>query len=135
MIASFLNTHNLNLKKTTFLLIFITFISCYEQEKVCKDFKTGTYSFELEVKGKKEKSVFTRTDSTQIETFRGKTDTATVRWVNDCEFVLRKINPKKMDDKKGIHIKILTTTQNSYTFEYSFVGDGKKQKGTAIKIK
>ena len=32
-------------------------------------------------------------------------------------------------------MKILSTEQNSYTFEYSIVGDSRKSRGTAIKIK
>jgi hypothetical protein len=31
-------------------------------------------------------------------------------------------------------MKILTTNSKSYTFEYSFVGDAKKQRGTATKL-
>ncbi|MPT36848.1 MAG: DNA topoisomerase IV, partial [Flavobacterium sp.] len=49
-------------------------------------------------------------------------------------FVLQKIHPKNMQDKKAISMKILTTNAKGYTFEYSFVGDTKKQKGTVTKI-
>lgn len=109
-------------------------ISCYQQEKNCTDFKTGKFQFELEIKGKKEISVFERNDSLQIETFREKTDSSSVRWLNDCEFVLKKLHPKGMKEKKAIHMKILTTTEKSYTFEYSFVGESIKQKGIVTKI-
>ena len=37
-------------------------------------------------------------------------------------------------DRKAIHFKILTTKDNTYTFEYALVGDSKKQKGTVTKI-
>lgn len=80
-----------------------------------------------------ETSTFKRIDSLQIETYRGKTDTSTVRWINDCEFVLQKLHPKNREERKGIHMKILTTTENSYIFEYSFVGENVKQKGLATK--
>jgi hypothetical protein len=71
----------------------------------------------------------------QIETFNGTTDTATVRWVNDCEFILRKLHPKTMEEQKAISMIIISTKDNSYTFDYSYVGDSKKQRGTVTKIK
>jgi hypothetical protein len=66
-----------------------------------------------------------------IETYKGKTDTASIRWVNDCEYVLKKLHPKTMAEQKAITIKILTTTKNSYTFEFGAVGNDAKQKGNA----
>jgi hypothetical protein len=39
-----------------------------------------------------------------------------------------------MSEKKAIDIKILSTTKNSYTFEFGVVGNNKKQKGTATRI-
>ena len=42
---------------------------------------------------------------------------------------------KSMADHKDIHLKILTTTDSSYTYEYSYVGETKKQKGIAYKSK
>lgn len=112
----------------------LLFISCYRQERNCTNFKTGKFQFETEIEGKKEISVFERNDTLQIETFRGKTDSSSVRWINDCEFVLQKLHPKGMKEKKGIHMKILTTDEKSYTFEYSFVGDSNKQKGIVTKV-
>lgn len=117
-----------------FFVIGFLFTSCYNQERNCKDYKTGKFEFQQEINGKVEKSVFERTETLQIETFRGKTDTSTVRWVNDCEFVLQKLHPKNRVEKKAIHMKILTTDQNGYTFEYSFVGEPSKQKGTVKQI-
>jgi hypothetical protein len=35
-----------------------------------------------------------RNDSIEIETFEGKTDTASIRWVNDCEYILQNYIPK-----------------------------------------
>jgi hypothetical protein len=116
------------------LLTTLLLTSCYNQERNCKDFKKGKFSFDLEIDGKLETSIFERNDSIQIETFRGKTDSSSVRWVNDCEFILQNIKPKNREEKKGIHIKILTTTADSYTFEYSFVGDLNKQKGIAKRV-
>lgn len=113
--------------------IFAT--SCYQQERKCTDFKTGKFEFVQVIDSVERKSVFERSDDIQIETFEGKTDTASVRWINDCEFVLQKLNPKNMVERKAIHMKILTTSTDSYTFEYSYVGDLNKQKGIVTKIK
>ena len=108
--------------------------SCYNIERNCSDFKTGKFEFEYEVDGVKKISNFVRNDTLEIDTFEGKVDSSSVRWINDCEFVLEKINPKNMAEKQAIHMKILSTTENSYTFEFSKLGDTQKQKGTVTKI-
>ena len=77
------------------------------------------------------KSTFKRNDSIQIETYNNQIDSSKLRWINDCEVVFKTINPKNMAEQKDIHLKILTTTDSSYTFEYSYIGDVKKQKGVA----
>lgn len=116
------------------VMIALFATGCYEVERNCADFKTGNFKFEQEIDGKKHTTLFERTGNIQIETYDGKTDTASVRWVNDCEFILQKIRPKNMEEKKAVHMKILTTDKNSYIFEYSFVGDTHKQKGTVTKL-
>jgi hypothetical protein len=121
------------MKKNIILLSFL-YISCYNQERNCKDFKVGKFEFTQTINGVKQTTVFERTDKLQIETFEGKTDTATVRWINDCEFVLQKLHPKNRAEKKAIVMKIVTTKGKSYIFEYSFVGESKKEKGTVTKI-
>jgi len=123
-----------NMKKISFLLLALTVMSCSDRERNCQDFKTGTFEFTQDIDGKKHTSTFTRTETLQIETFNGKTDTASVRWVNDCEFVLQKLHPKTMNERKAISMTILATDENSYTFDYSFVGDAKKQRGTVTKL-
>lgn len=122
------------MKKLTLLLLTLTLVSCYQVEHNCKDFKTGKFEFTQEINGKKTTSTFERTETLQIETFNGKTDTASVRWVNDCEFVLQKLHPTNMKEKKAISMKIISTKDKSYIFEYSFVGDNNKQRGTVTKI-
>lgn len=123
------------MKKYLALPLLALFASCYNQENNCKDYKTGTFEFKQEVNGVDHISVFERNDSLQIETFNNKTDTASVRWVSDCEFILQKIHPKTMQEKKAITMKIIMTTEDGYTFEYSFLGDGKKQRGVATRLK
>jgi hypothetical protein len=122
------------MKKIIFLLPLLSLLSCYDVERNCKDFKTGKFKFEYEIDGVKKTTVFDRNDSIEIETFEGKTDTATIRWVNDCEYVLQKKHPKNKAEEKAISMKILTTSKNSYTFEFGMVGADSKQKGTVVKI-
>ena len=119
---------------TTLLLLFLL-SGCYQTDRNCDDYKTGTFKSTITIDNQDFESVFTRNDSLQIETFEGKTDSASVRWINDCEMVFKTINPKNMAEQKDVHLKILTTTDSSYTFEYSYVGKANKQKGIAIKIK
>ena len=109
-------------------------MSCYDAERNCQDFKTGKFKFEYEVDGIKKTTVFERKDSIEIETFEGKTDTSSIRWVSDCEYILQKIHPKNMAEEKAITMKILTTTKNSYIFEFGIVGSDQKQRGTVEKI-
>jgi len=108
--------------------------SCYQQHRDCADYKTGSFRFEYEIDGQKKVTEFKRTENLEIETFEGKTDTSSVRWINDCEYILQKINPKNMQEKKAVHMKILSTTENSYTFEFSIVGETNKQTGTVTKL-
>lgn len=109
-------------------------MSCYNVEHNCKDFKTGKFKFEYTVDGIKKTTLFERKDSIEIETYEGKTDTSSIRWVSDCEYVLKKIHPKNRAEEKAISMKILSTTKNSYTFEFGIVGGAQKQKGTVEKI-
>lgn len=124
-----------NMKKAgLLLLILLCFTSCFNAERNCENFRTGTFEFETYISGELQKSRFIRTDSIEIEIYQGKTDTSSVRWINDCEYILKNINPKGMAEEKPIHIKILTTSKNEYTFEYGQVGDSKKARGQVRKI-
>lgn len=123
-----------NMKSIFILFSALLLVSCYNQERNCKDFKTGKFTSETEIEGKKYISTFERNDSIQIETYEGKIDTFKVRWTNDCEYIMQNTHPKNREEKKAVQMKILTTNANSYTFEYSFVGDSKKQRGTVTKL-
>lgn len=122
------------MKKLTLLLFVLTIFACSNKERKCQDFRIGKFEFTQEIEGKKHTSTFIRTDKLQIETYNGKTDTASVRWVNDCEFILQKLHPKNMAEEKAISMKILFTDKNSYTFEYSYVGKNDKKRGVVTKI-
>ena len=122
------------MKKIIFFVSLLILTSCYDVERNCKDFKTGKFQFDFVVNGVKKTTVFERTETLQIETYEGKTDTATVRWVNDCEFVLQKLHPKNIQEKKAISMRRVSTTKNSYTFEFGIIGSDEKQKGIANKL-
>ena len=118
---------------TGLLLSFLIF-SCYEPERNCQDFKTGTFEYEALIGKEVLSTTFTRNDTLEIDYFNGKSDSSSIRWINDCEYIVKKINPNNMAEEKAIHMKILTTEGNEYNFEYNIVGDTNKQKGTANKI-
>lgn len=102
-------------------------------QRNCKDFRTGKFSFSTVVEGDTLTTIFLRDENMEVEYFQGQQDTSTIRWINDCEYVLKKLNPKNRAQEKSVHIKILTTTDSSYTFEFSAVGETKKLRGTAFK--
>lgn len=116
------------------LVLLLSFLSCYESTRNCNDYKTGKFYSEVIINDELFKSNFIRTEKLQIETYNSKLDSSKLRWINDCEVIFKTINPKNMAEQKDIHLKILTTTDSSYTFEYSYVGETKKQKGIAYKI-
>jgi hypothetical protein len=122
------------MKYFSFLFLFVSFTSCYTIERNCTNFQTGTFYSEISIDGNLYKSEFVRTENLQIETYNNKIDSSQVRWINDCEVVFKTINPKSMAEQKDIHLKILVTTDSTYTFEYSYVGEKTKQKGIATKI-
>tara|TARA_B110000902_G_scaffold251917_1_gene312741 strand:+ start:778 stop:1149 length:372 start_codon:yes stop_codon:yes gene_type:complete len=116
------------------LLVLSLFVSCYTIERNCTDFKTGTYKSEITIDGVLYTSKFSRDSEIQIETFKGAIDSSSVRWINDCEMVFKTINPKNRAEKKDIHLKILTTSKDSYSFEYGYIGDTNKRQGEATRI-
>jgi len=115
-----------------YLALLFLLTACFNQPKRdCKHVKSGHFAFTFEIDKKTETSTFKRSDSLQIETFRNKTDTSKVRWINDCEFILEKTNPKSIKDRLKIHIKILETTDKGYHFAYGYVGETLINKGFA----
>lgn len=116
------------------LAVFFLAASCYEMERDCESFRTGTFEFETFIDGDLLKTTFVRSDSIEIDYFQGKSDTSSVRWINECEYIVRKVNPKSIEERKAIHMKILHTEKDKYTFEYNLVGQSKKQRGSARKV-
>ena len=122
------------MKYIALLLITSLFVSCYQIERNCNDFKTGTYKSKITIDGIIYKSTFSRDSLLQVESFEGTVDSTYVRWINNCEVVFKTINPKNRAEKKDIHLKILTTSEDSYSFEYGYVGDTYKRQGEATRI-
>lgn len=125
---------------TTKLTLYAAFFllaasSCYQPERNCTDFKNGKFSFTATIDDTEHTTIFVRNDSLEIDHFDGKVDTSSVRWINDCEYIVKKLHPKNMAEEKSIHMKILSTTPDSYTFEYRVVGSNNRSTGTAIRVK
>lgn len=121
-----------------FILVFVLGLllsACYTPERNCNKFKTGTFEFESYLNGELVKTTFIRNDTMEVDYFRDHVDSSSVRWINDCEYIIKNMNPKNMAEEKPLHMKILTTKGDTYTFEYSIVGEDNKQKGTARKVK
>ena len=117
------------------LILAVLFTSCYNVERNCIDFKTGEFEFSSIIDDSLVTSQFTRTDKFEIELFNGIEDSSSIKWVNDCEFILTKINPKSNQDKRPVKIEILSTEGKEYFFEYSLVSNpAKRFRGRAIKI-
>ncbi|TYC11984.1 DNA topoisomerase IV [Bizionia gelidisalsuginis] len=121
------------MKHIALFSLLLLVLGCNQPDRNCNDFKTGTFKFNYMVDGEEQVGHFIRTEDLQIETYGTRIDSSMVRWVNDCEVIFKTINPKSMAEQKDVHIKIITTTANSYTFEYSYVGEVAKQKGEATK--
>jgi len=117
-----------------YCVVILVAVGCMQPpQRNCTSFKNGSFRFTLAVDGQEMTTVFTRNDSIEVAIFNGKADTSSIRWINDCEYILRRIHPKNRSEEKAVHIKMLTTTDSSYTFEFNIVGETKKIRGTAIK--
>lgn len=124
---------------TLIILVLLTLTNCYNSQRHCSDYKTGTFEFTYIEKGKEKTAKFVRTENYSIDYINEKADSSSIRWINDCEFILKKLHPTSNLEKKPIHMKILSTTNNSYTFEYKYAvndlnRDNRTERGVAKKI-
>ena len=120
--------------KRLFILFLLT--SCYSVDRNCENFKIGEFEFTYKLNDTIQRSLFTRTLDYEIEKFNSVIDSSSISWVNDCEFILTKINPKTNQEKRPVRIKIIRTYENSYDFEYSSVNEPIIiQRGTVTRIK
>jgi len=117
------------------LILAFLFMSCYNVERNCFDFKTGVFEFSTEVNDSLVTSTFTRTNEFEIELFNGIEDSSAIKWVNDCEFLLTKLNPRTNQERRPVRIKILRTYGDKYDFEFSQVNNPQKiSRGTVRRI-
>lgn len=130
-----------NKSNLLFILLICLFLSSclVKPERNCVDFKNGTFEFTYEKDGKPVVSKFVRNESIEIDYYENKIDTILIDWINDCEYIARNKNPRTLSEKKAIHFKILSTSENSYTFESSLTIKNNKEdfktfRGTAYKI-
>ena len=121
------------MKAIILLTLIIALGACEEPPRNCEQFHTGTFRFTAMVGDKEETTLFTRSKDLEISQFQGKVDSASVRWINPCEYIVTNLNPKTREEEKSIHMKILSTTEDSYTFEYKLVGSPKGSRGTAYR--
>lgn len=122
------------MRNCIFSLFLLGVFSCKEApERNCSDFKVGKFNSSFVVGADTLTTIFERNGELEVEYFEDSRDSSSVRWINDCEYVLKKLSPKNRAEEKSIHIKILTTSDSSYTFEFSAVGETKKLRGTAFK--
>lgn len=106
------------MKHFSSLLLLLLLTSCYTIERNCTDFKTGTFEFTYTIDGVEKTSRFKRTEHFNIDYHEELADSSSIRWINDCEFILKKLHPTNNSEKNAIHMKILSTTEDSYMFEY-----------------
>lgn len=115
--------------------LLLLFTGCFSPDRNCKDFQTGTFSFTSIVLGDTLTTKFIRTDTIEVDYYLNRVDSSSVRWLNDCECIVKKIRPLSYQESKAVHMKILTTKDNTYTFEYNLVGDSaNKQRGVVTKL-
>jgi len=105
------------------LVLLLLLTSCYSIDRDCNNFRTGKFEFSYELNDTIKKSIFTRTLDYEIEQYDNIIDSSSISWVNNCEFILTKLNPKTNQEKRPVKIKILRTYEDSYDFEYSSVNE------------
>ncbi|HLS31010.1 MAG TPA: hypothetical protein VK021_09145 [Flavobacteriaceae bacterium] len=117
------------------LLGLLIVSSCFTPKKNCERFKTGTFEYQTYADGELIKAKIVRNDSLEIDYYNPQEpDTSSIRWINECEYILRKYNPKSSDEKQSFKMKIIETETNRYTFEFSQVGQDMVKEFNATRI-
>ncbi len=119
-----------------FLFFPLLFTACFTPAKECSNFKTGTFEYQTYADGELIKAKIVRNDSLEIDYYDPKQpDTSAIRWVNECEYILKKYNAKEASEKQSFKMKIIETQGNTYSFEFSQVGQNKIKEFSATRIK
>lgn len=117
------------------IILFTLFALTGCQPKQLKDvdyYKTGV--FKTVLKDMNISSIAKRNDSIQIETFEGKSDTFSIKWKSDFEYILLKKSPKTALDSTPFHVKITKFDGDSYQFKAFYKDSNFKQEGTSQKL-
>lgn len=118
-----------------FSLLLLLFSSCYSPQLNCAKYKTGTFEYQTYADGELIKATIVRNDSLEIDYYDEKEpDTSQIRWINNCTYVLKKYNPTTDSEKQRYQMKIISTAANSYTFEFSLVGEHEIKEFTATRV-
>lgn len=113
------------------LVLFISVLSCKNDELNADRFKTGTFEIP-EGKGYK-KTIIIRQDSLQIEKYEDRIDSLSIFWKNNFNYTLKMLHPKTAIDEEPIHVKITRLKKDSYNFEAVIGHSNYVQKGTIFK--
>lgn len=121
-----------------FFCFFVLFLlaACYTPSSDCKQFKTGVFEYQTYANGELIKAKIVRNDSLEIDYYNpAEPDTSQIRWINDCEYILKKYQPRSNDEKRSFSMRIIGTDKNSYTFIFSELGKKYTKEFTAIRLK
>lgn len=120
---------------SAFLLLFFL-VSCYTPPNNCTEFRTGTFEYQAYAKGELIQAKIVRNDSLEIDYYNPKEpDTSQIRWINDCEYVLKKYNPTSSGEKRSFSMRILETDENTYKFVFKEIGSKQTKEFSAKRIK
>jgi hypothetical protein len=101
------------------LLLATVLHSCLQNpSRDCLKHKNGYYKFGFEYNGKIMTSFFKRDQGLGVEVFNEKIDSSSIKWINDCEFILTKLKPQNNSEKNPVNIRIVSTTDSSYVFSF-----------------
>jgi len=118
-----------------FLILPFLTIACFTPTKNCPKFKTGVFEYQTYADGELIQAKIVRNDSLEIDYYNPQEpDTSAIRWVNECEYILRKYGAKTADEKQSFRMKIIETHANHYVFEFSQVGEKMVKQFTATRI-
>lgn len=122
-----------NLLSAAALLFVVN--SCYTPPSNCADFKVGTFQYQAYTKGELIQAKIVRNDSLEIDYYDPKhPDTSQIRWINDCEYVLKKYQPKSAGEKRSFSMRITETEGNTYKFVFKEVGSHQVKEFSATRI-
>ena len=148
-ISTFKQKKGIAIFLSLFSLLFVL-ISCNSEIKDSSNrFKEGV--FEIPAGEGYSKTIITRKDSLQIETYEKivsisndstsgvkrikHTDTLYIKWKNNFFYSLKMKSPKKELDKDPIYVQITEITDNSYNFKAKIGFSKFATDGTIYKIK